>query len=246
MDKVELMREAAEREGGRSEGRSVAPRDAATLVLVDRSGAEPRVLLGRRHERHAFMPGRFVFPGGRVDAADGRMQAAGSLDPVSERRLLLRLRRPSRTRARAFALAAIRETCEEAGLLIGRRAQTIAAPSSAWAPFAEAKLEPDLSTLSFIFRAITPPKRPRRFDTRFFLAFRDAIAAERPDVAGPNAEFVELKWLTFAEAASVNVPNVTKAVLLEVAERLSSPTAARAPVPFFYTLAGRLKREELA
>ncbi|MGB8186236.1 MAG: NUDIX hydrolase, partial [Pseudolabrys sp.] len=39
------------------------PRDAATLMLIDRSGPAPRVLLGRRHAGHKFMPGKFVFPG---------------------------------------------------------------------------------------------------------------------------------------------------------------------------------------
>ena len=44
------------------------PRDAATLMLVDRSGPVPTVLLGRRHHGHKFMPGQFVFPGGRLEA----------------------------------------------------------------------------------------------------------------------------------------------------------------------------------
>src|SRR5262245_63625093 len=46
------------------------PRDAATLMLIDRSGAKPKVLLGRRHANHKFMPGKFVFPGGRIEALD--------------------------------------------------------------------------------------------------------------------------------------------------------------------------------
>ena len=62
------------------------PRDAATLILLDRAERAPRVLFGKRHDGHAFMPGMFVFPGGSYDAIDGRMKAAGSLDPVSARR----------------------------------------------------------------------------------------------------------------------------------------------------------------
>src|SRR3977135_3838023 len=96
-------------------------RDAATLILVDRSEAMPKVLLGRRHAGHKFLPGRFVFPGGRVEPSDGRMPVGAPLDPGVEARLLQRVRRPSATKARAFALAAIRETFEETGLLIGRR-----------------------------------------------------------------------------------------------------------------------------
>jgi 8-oxo-dGTP pyrophosphatase MutT (NUDIX family) len=52
------------------------PRDAATLMLIDRSGAKPKVLLGRRHAGHKFMPGKFVFPGGRIEAFDRVMPAA--------------------------------------------------------------------------------------------------------------------------------------------------------------------------
>ncbi|MGE3998189.1 MAG: NUDIX hydrolase, partial [Variibacter sp.] len=52
---------------------NVRPRDAATLIVLDRTGAEPKVMMGRRHDRHKFMPGKFVFPGGRVEAYDGRM-----------------------------------------------------------------------------------------------------------------------------------------------------------------------------
>ena len=51
---------------------NLRPRDAATLIIVDASGKKPKVLMGRRHERHSFMPGKFVFPGGRVDPADVR------------------------------------------------------------------------------------------------------------------------------------------------------------------------------
>ena len=54
----------------------VRPKDAATLILVDRSGPAPKVLLGKRHARHKFMPGRYVFPGGRVDPDDRLMPVA--------------------------------------------------------------------------------------------------------------------------------------------------------------------------
>ena len=97
------------------------PRDSATLILLDGAPSEPKVLLGKRSDRHAFLPGKFVFPGGAIDPSDSRMSVTGMLDPDSQRRLLHRLARPSPTRARALALAAIRETCEETGLLIGQR-----------------------------------------------------------------------------------------------------------------------------
>src|SRR5271154_4628195 len=96
------------------------PRDAATLILVERPDRGPaRVLMGKRHARHLFMPGKFVFPGGRVEPEDRRMAAAGKLDAHVEEKLNARVPRPSPSFARALALAAIRETFEETGLAIG-------------------------------------------------------------------------------------------------------------------------------
>ncbi|MEA3024010.1 MAG: hypothetical protein QOK01_2862, partial [Alphaproteobacteria bacterium] len=48
------------------------PRDAATMIIIDRATPAPQVLLGRRHRGHKFMPGKFVFPGGRVEPIDRR------------------------------------------------------------------------------------------------------------------------------------------------------------------------------
>src|SRR5205807_6364422 len=97
----------------------VRPKDAATLILVDRDGRMPKVLLGKRHTRHKFMPGKFVFPGGRVDPADRHMPVARSLDPGAQANLMKRVAHPSPAGARALALAAIRETFEETGLVVG-------------------------------------------------------------------------------------------------------------------------------
>ena len=55
---------------------NLKPRDSATLILVDRSSDVPKVLLGRRHQRHRFLPGKFVFPGGRIEPADRLIAAA--------------------------------------------------------------------------------------------------------------------------------------------------------------------------
>ena len=154
----------------------VRPKDAATLILVDRAGRVPMVLLGKRHHGHKFMPGKFVFPGGRVDPADRHMPAARPLDPSTEAHLMKRLQRPSAEKARAFALAAIRETFEETGLLLGVRGRATAkVPRGPWTAFAEANILPDLGALHFIGRAITPPGRPRRFDARFFTIDRKSV-----------------------------------------------------------------------
>jgi 8-oxo-dGTP pyrophosphatase MutT (NUDIX family) len=222
------------------------PRDSATLIVLDGTPSEPRVLLGKRSERHAFLPGKFVFPGGAIDPSDSRMAVAGALDADSERRLLFRLSRPSATRVRALALAAIRETCEETGLLIGHRdGNPRAAPSPAWKPFGDTALRPNLSALTYVARAITPPGRPRRFDARFFVAHRRDIAAELPGVVGPESELVELRWLSFAEARETNLPLITRVVLGEIESRLKADSFPRPPVPFYYYRHGRARREEI-
>ena len=95
------------------------PRDAATLMLIDRSGDKPKVLLGRRHDSHKFMPGKFVFPGGRIEALDRTMTALSELHPDTQTKLLERVASPSADYARAFPLAAVRELAEETGLLLG-------------------------------------------------------------------------------------------------------------------------------
>src|ERR1700694_2547398 len=74
------------------------PKDAATIILIDRSGAEPKVLMGRRHHGHKFMPGKFVFPGGRVETHDRYVPVAGRLDPRGESRVVRRGRRARRGR----------------------------------------------------------------------------------------------------------------------------------------------------
>src|SRR5438309_1610707 len=73
----------------------VRPKDAATLILIDRSSRVPKVLLGKRHVRHRFMPGKYVFPGGGVDPADRRMMVARPLDREAEARLMRRCKHPS-------------------------------------------------------------------------------------------------------------------------------------------------------
>src|SRR5215467_13664492 len=112
---------------------NLKPRDAATLILVDRSGAVPKVLLGRRSPKLKFFPGALVFPGGRMELTDKGMPVASGVHPHTEARLMRSMKRPSAAKARALALAAVRETYEEAGILIGKRVDTVpAVPEGPW------------------------------------------------------------------------------------------------------------------
>src|SRR5215218_4581557 len=100
---------------------TLRPADAATLIIIDRKGKSPKVLMGKRHAGLKFMPGKFVFPGGRIEAGDRSMTVTGDLHPRAEQALMARVTRPSTQRSRALALAAIRETFEETGLLLGTK-----------------------------------------------------------------------------------------------------------------------------
>ncbi|HEY0107694.1 MAG TPA: NUDIX hydrolase [Rhizomicrobium sp.] len=203
------------------------PKDAATLVLVRRGADGARVLMGRRHGDMAFMANKYVFPGGRVDPGDMRLRVASELRPEVAARASLGV---GPIRARALALAAIRETFEETGILIGEPADTVPRTrASAWAKFFAHKVVPRLDGLELIARAITPPGRTRRFDARFFLADAGAIAREI-DVS-QNEELLVPAWLTLAEARALDLPNITRTVLGEVEARLAGEHDR--PVPFF-------------
>jgi 8-oxo-dGTP pyrophosphatase MutT (NUDIX family) len=212
------------------------PKDAATLILIDRTSGTPKLLMGRRHDGHAFMPGKFVFPGGRMEARDRYVPVGGELDAAVERGLMRRLARPSRAKARAMAVAAIREVFEETGLLLGRKHSGPLHIPGLWAAFAEAGVEPDLSALHFVARAITPPGRPRRFDTRFFAADAAAIAHKIEGVVGPEAELVELVWVPIAEARALDVPSITQVVLRDLEARIAAGFSRELPVPYYRTI----------
>jgi 8-oxo-dGTP pyrophosphatase MutT (NUDIX family) len=222
---------AAERERASP---NVRPRDAATLIIVDRSGPAPKVLLGKRHHGHKFMPGKFVFPGGRLEPNDRLMPIATPLNPVTEQYLMQSVRRPSVARAKALALAAIRETFEETGLVLGAPLRGAApVPAGPWSDFAKAGFYPDLSSLHFIARAITPSRRPRRFDTRFFAVDASTIAHKVEDVVHAEAELVELVWMPIADARSLDMPTITGVVLQELEARVAAGFGHDLPVPFY-------------
>lgn len=187
--------EAAFDKAGADKPKATRPRDAATLILV-RGGCE--LMMGQRSKGHVFMPDKWVFPGGRVDPGDARAKAARELS--SETEALLKLGGAKRP-PRAYALAAARETQEEAGLILG------------------GAQGPDLSKLSFIARAITPPYRPRRFDARFFMADAEAVGAH--DEPTPGEELLHTKWFSLDEAEKLDLPSITRFVLKEVRTRLS-------------------------
>jgi len=194
-----------------TDAKAVRPKDAATVVIYRNSGARTEILMGERSARHSFMPNTYVFPGGRVDTGDSRIIPATDL----REDVLARLCRGGCTpaRARALAIAAIRETFEETGLLIAasydrpRRSKL-----DVWNDFGSPSCGPDLAKLDYIARAVTPPMRKKRFNTRFFVMDGNNIDGT---LSGSD-ELIDMKWVTFDEAKALDIPLITEYVLDQV------------------------------
>jgi len=118
-------------------------------------------------------------------------------------------------------------------------------PGDIWAEFAKAKIHPDLAQVHFIARAITPPRRPKRFDTRFFTADATAIAHKIEGVVGPDSELVELVWIPIEEATKIDMPTITGVVLEELGSRVAAGMTHSLPVPFYFMQDQKFMRELL-
>jgi len=217
-------------------GARMRPKDAATLILVRRDGPEPALLMGRRASGHVFMASKWVFPGGRIDRADFRAPAASELRPQVA--ALLEKTAPA-ARARALGLTAIREAFEETGVLLARAAGPQAAPGP-WRAFVASGALPDLSALSFIARAVTPPGRARRFDARFFMAEADRLLSLEP--ATGDRELDEIAWIPRSQAEDLDLPAITRFVIKEIAARLADGDR---PVPYVYFRHGKHRIDSL-
>lgn len=179
-------------------------RPAATVILARRApGAGTQVLMGQRGAAAVFMPSKYVFPGGAVDAGDG-WTGPLPLDAACAARLEQLPTTPA-----ALVGAALRELVEETGLT----------------------LSTDAHPLRFVFRAITPPGRSRRFDACFFLADAAALTGDPDDFAAASDELSHLHWIGLAEARALDLPFITEVVLAEVTNLLSG--GEQPGVPFF-------------
>jgi 8-oxo-dGTP pyrophosphatase MutT (NUDIX family) len=185
------------------------PKDAASLLLVDRQEKTPRVLVGKRGKGHAFMPAMYVFPGGRRDPADNKTALAHPLHGAVTEQLLRRtIAQFGESAARGLAVAAAREMMEEAHLSL--------TPAND-----AANLCPDVSHFRFLARAITPPGMPRRFDTRFFACFTDEVDADPASVRDSD-ELQDLTWLPIDRHEEYPLPGITKVVLTDLQEALDA------------------------
>lgn len=179
-------------------------RPAASVVLIRRDGAD-RVLMGQRGAGAVFMPSKYVFPGGRVDTADHT--DAISLSPVCEARLG-QYALPDSPPPAALVACVRRELAEETSLSL-----------------------PPTAPLRFIFRAITPPGSPRRFDARFFLADAAHIDSTLDDFSQAEDELSHLHWVCLEETRKLDLPFITEIVLAELRALLAGQD--QPGVPFF-------------
>ncbi|WP_299505635.1 NUDIX hydrolase [uncultured Roseobacter sp.] len=206
-----------------------AIRNAATLIVLRDRHSDPRILMGQRGAKAAFMPNKFVFPGGAVDAADANVPLAAALSEPCISRLA---EDAQDGLAHALGVAAIRELWEETGLILGKPGGWTTTVPADWQGFAATGHVPVASGLQFVFRALTPPGRPRRFDARFFLADADDLAGDPDDFSAASDELSHLQWVALREARSFDMPFITEVVLAEIEARVGDRNPPKS-VPFF-------------
>ena len=197
----------------------VRPRDAASLIVLRGEGKELEVLAGRRPLHVRFMPGVHVFPGGAIDPPD---RVPWTIETGTEA-LGPKLERCAR--------AAMRETWEEAGVLVGRSASSppaVPATRPIERAYHERGLTAAMDLLTYVGRAITPSHSPRRFNTRFFLSDGGNVFGE----PAASEELEEVRWYPIGRHPLESFRDVTRFMLAR-AIALHNGTATGS-APLFY------------
>lgn len=189
---------------------SVAIRNAACVVIVDKTGGSPRLLMGRRHANQIFLPDKWVFPGGRVDPIDEQSTA-------SEHNGAPHITAGLPDYLKPFARAAVRELREETGMSLH--------PNLSSDDLTTAPLLP-------LARAITPPGRIRRYDTWFFMAHRQSF---QDTLGSTDDELLNLSWFTVNDARRLDIPNITRLVLDDATAWIARGAHVMpGQIPFYY------------
>ncbi len=215
--------------GSRGSSKRVAdavarPRDAASLVVLRERAGRREVLMGRRRSASRFMPDFFVFPGGVVEAGDAQARPASELGHEALRTMAVAGRA---LRARALAMAAVRETFEETGLILGVPGDVGPCPRGTWRTLRALGLAPALARLDYVGRAITPTHMPLRFHARFFVARERFVRGRLLEEEG---ELADLGWIALAAVHERRLARVTAFMLeqaVRVAEAADSAALAR-------------------
>lgn len=233
----------------------IPPRDAASLILVDRRHSPYKLLMGLRHQKSAFMPDVYVFPGGGLDQQDTDLARSLLKSCSSERQNQCRcyaMRLQSELKSDisddallgfALALCGLRELFEETGLHLSSSGQIQGIENNAH-PFAGQELERIFNSFVFLSRAITPPGRKKRYDTRFFIHnYKDAYMS---DMHKDN-ELTDTRWVTFDEAIQLKIHPMTRVILEDLHEYLSNGTPFTQPasVAFYHYEGSSFQRDVL-
>ena len=197
-------------------GPTPRPRDAGSLVLYRKRGEHFEVLVGRRSSRARFKPGVYVFPGGGLEPADHLVTPLRSLNGKHTEALGC-----SRPRGDAIALAAVRETFEETGLMLGERGDIGAVMHDGWQAFRARHVAPDLARLDFLERAITLTYRRTRFHARFFATSVEFACGELRS----NGELEDFVWVQTDEMARLETTIIQTAIIEVLHQRLHGTDA---------------------
>lgn len=210
-DKEKAMRNALPR--------AVRPKKAATLILWKGPRDNPRILMGQRASRHDFMPSIYVFPGGRVERADSYAGAAGKMSARTQA-VLDAVYTPRQ--ARALLLASVRETYEETALMLGAPGRLTRNPKDAsYQAFYDAGQRPDISGIEVIGRAITPPRRHKRFDTWFFAKEMNGKAELS---TRDSQELLNVDWFNYTQIEALKTHVATETMLTVLKRFLGQDT----------------------
>jgi 8-oxo-dGTP pyrophosphatase MutT (NUDIX family) len=212
--------------------RPVRPRDAASLILLRLDTSEHQVLVGRRPAGARFLPGRYVFPGGALEPGDSRARPASELGVGMSNLMAVG---GDDKRARSLAMAAVRETFEETGLLVAKPGDVGPAASQSWSVMRERGVAPALAHLTYVGRAITPVRSPIRFHARFFVADARYSTGD----LGGDSELVDLHWCPVKELADLPTIAVQSFMLTHAVAAMTGDTSGPAGKPLFTQRAGR-------
>ncbi|TDJ61357.1 MAG: NUDIX hydrolase [Proteobacteria bacterium] len=207
--------------------RPVTPRHAASLLIHRQGRFGTEVFMGRRHKKARFKPDVYVFPGGMVERSDHSVRAASGLDPAATAKLAVA---GSPRRAQALAIAAVRETFEETGLLLGACGTIGPSTDPTWSVFRERGLAPDLSRIGYLGRAITPSIQPLRFHARFFFVSAEHVQGE----IAPSEELEDLRWVPLLRRSSLRMMQITELMLDTLGRRLSGEISKSPFVSFHH------------
>ena len=201
----------------------VKPKDSASVIVLKNTPTGVQVLMGKRG-RKAVFSNAYVFAGGKVDPEDFLPKPASELNPDIVKRISI-----DSEKSISFAMAAVRESFEETGLLLGAPGDLGATGNSTWDEIRSTNLAPDLEKLGYVGHAITPASKAVRFNARFFYAWEHDMTGQ---LAG-SGELSDLAFLTFSDALNLPMVDVTEFMLGEMIRREETGFSTPATYPFF-------------